>query len=155
MKRLIVTIACLFFAANASAEGLTQATVHTPKKDIPLTLEVAASQAEREHGLMQRKTLKPHDGMVFQFAKNGFEYFWMKDTLIPLDMVFLDNFHTVVYIVHSAKPLDTASLGPSTPVRAVIELDGGRTAKDGIAVGDVIDYVLPPDTHVEDAPLAW
>ena len=81
----------LFAAMLASA--LPPVVVHAPKAD--LTLEVARTSAQREHGLMNRTELPLHTGMIFVFERDEFVSFWMKNTLLPLDMVFIGAGGTV------------------------------------------------------------
>src|SRR5581483_10109743 len=75
------------------AAGLPTVAIHTPKAE--LTLEVARTGAQREHGLMYRTELAPHTGMIFVFERDEFVNFWMKNTLLPLDMVFIGADGTV------------------------------------------------------------
>jgi len=113
-----------------------------------LRLEIAATPETREYGLMNRKNLVPCDGMAFFFPAISQEplafanqKFWMKNTLIPLDILFLDANHTIIYIAH-AKPLSLEPVGPNAPVATAIEIAGGRAKKDGINVGDKVTYEL-------------
>lgn len=107
-------------------------------------LEVAADRASREHGLMQRASL-PHDaGMIFVFASEQLREFWMKDTLIPLDILFLDASGKVVSI-HTMKPLDLSTTSSERPAQYAIELNAGAVAKDGAKVGDQLS--IPSDVN--------
>jgi len=113
-----------------------------------LHLEVASDPETREHGLMERKTLAPCDGMAFFFpALNTTpetfapQKFWMKNTLIPLDILFLDANHTIIHIA-TAKPLSLKSIGPDAPVATAIEIAGGRAMKDNIKIGDRVFYEI-------------
>jgi uncharacterized membrane protein (UPF0127 family) len=88
------------------AAALSTVVVHAPKAD--LTLEVARTEAQREYGLMNRTSLAPHTGMIFVFPGDGPIDFWMKDTLIPLDMVFIAADGTVRKIYHRVPVRDRA-----------------------------------------------
>jgi uncharacterized membrane protein (UPF0127 family) len=124
------------------AVALPIITVHAPRAD--LTLEVASTEAQREHGLMDRKTMQPHTGMIFVFAGDEPVAFWMKDTLVPLDMIFIAADGTVrhvfanVPVVASSLPDDQI---PREVAKAkyVIELQAGEAARDGIAQGVKLD----------------
>ena len=124
-------------AANAQT-GLPVVTVRAPQA--ALHLEVARTEAERETGLMGRAALAPHSGMLFVFDQDGPIAFWMKDTLVPLDMVFLASDGTVRTIYAGV-----ATVPPSLPddaipreagfAKYVIELPAGEAERDGIGVG--------------------
>ncbi len=117
---------------------------------ITLRLEIAATPEAREKGLMQRKTLTPCDGMAFFFPSTSPrdeaprfapQKFWMKNTLIPLDILFVDEAGKIISII-TATPLSLEPVGPDAPVATVIEIAGGRAAKEGIVVGDRVQYEL-------------
>lgn len=140
MKRLLAVCFVLMLAQPVfAAEPPIKAAIETHEKTIDIALELAATEPERELGLMNRKALKPYDGMAFFFPNTAPRKFWMKNTLIPLDMLFVDEAGSIVYIV-TGKPLSEEPVGPRGPVATVIELDGGRAAKSGIAVGDKVIY---------------
>ena len=113
----------------------------TKGKSITLTLEPALTKKTREIGLMNRKNLAPHDGMVFFFSRVAKQKFWMKNTLIPLDILFVDEAGRIVYIA-KAQALSEEQVGPESPIETVIEIAGGRAAKSGIAVGDKVTYAI-------------
>ena len=98
-------------------------------------VEVADTDAKRERGLMFRKELPEGRGMLFLFGEEGEHSFWMKDTLIPLDLIFVDSSGRVTGIVARARPLtlEPRSGGPS---RMVLEVPGGWAASRGVRVGD-------------------
>lgn len=116
--------------------------VHAPKAD--LTLEVARTPAQQEHGLMDRRYVAPHTGMIFVFGGDEPVDFWMKDTLVPLDMIFVAADGTVRHVF-----ADVAVVPPSLPddripresgqAKYVIELSAGEASKDGIAAGIKLD----------------
>lgn len=108
---------------------------------IPLQLEVAATPEQRERGLMFRKTLAPNDGMTFLFPIAAPQKFWMKNTMLPLDMLFVDASGAIAYII-TGVPYSHEAVGTDIPITSVIEIDGGRAARDGITVGDTVIYAL-------------
>lgn len=113
-------------------------TITAPKAT--LHLEVAQTEAQRERGLMDRRSLAPHTGMIFVFDTDGPVEFWMKDTLIPLDMIFVGEDGTVrrvlahVPVVKPSLPDDQIPRESGT-AKYVIELSAGEAAKDGIVPG--------------------
>jgi len=137
----------LAFAGSAARADLPVVDVSTP--NATLHLEVADREATREHGLMDRTVLAPHAGMLFVFRGQSKRYFWMKDTLIPLDMIFLDArgvITTIAAKVPATTP-DTADI--DIPTRAglakfVIELNAGEAQADGLIPGVLLK--IPPFT---------
>jgi uncharacterized protein len=122
----------------ATQTSLPTVVVHAPKTD--LTLEVARTDAQREHGLMDRTSIPPQHGMIFVFDGDGTESFWMKDTLVPLDMIFVGSDGTVRKVFASvpvvAPALPDAKIPLETaPAKYVIELAAGEAAQDGIVEG--------------------
>ena len=128
---------------------LATTVVHAPKAT--LTLEIARTEAQRERGLMFRRSLPPHTGMIFLFERDEQIGFWMKNTLIPLDMVFIASDGTVrrvfanVAVVPANTPDDRIPQEQSQ-ARYVIELPAGEAAGDGIAAGVKLDLHGIADT---------
>jgi len=98
--------------------------------------EVAADPASQETGLMFRKSLAPDAGMLFDFHRPDFQTFWMKNTVIPLDMIFIRADGTISSIAPNATPYSETPIPSYEPVRAVLEIGGGRAAQLGILPGD-------------------
>lgn len=103
-------------------------------------VEVAATPAARAHGLMFRRELAPQAGMLFDFGRDEVARMWMKNTFIPLDMVFVGGDGTVRSIVRNAPPRSLDTISSRVPVRAVLELNGGESARIGLAPGDRIRH---------------
>jgi uncharacterized membrane protein (UPF0127 family) len=101
------------------------------------TVEIAATPEEQQQGLMFRRSLAPDAGMIFPYAPPQPVAFWMKDTLIPLDIIFVRPDGTIARITN-AKPLDETSLPSGEPVSMVLEIAGGRAAELGIREGDPV-----------------
>jgi uncharacterized membrane protein (UPF0127 family) len=117
----------------------TLLTIHSKSGDHRFTVEVAATPAEQERGLMFRKSLAPDRGLIFPYAPAQEVAFWMKNTLIPLDMIFIRSDGTIARIA-TAKPLDLTPVPSGEPVSAVLEIRGGRAAELGIREGDVAEW---------------
>ena len=103
------------------------------------TVEVARSPEEVSHGLMERTELASDSGMLFDFGQTRETNMWMKNTLIPLDMLFLASDGTIVAIARNTTPLSERRINPGTPVRGVLEIPGGRAAELGIEPGDKLE----------------
>ena len=104
----------------------------TGAREIKFDVELALNDAERARGLMFREKLGPYDGMLFDFYQEAPVSFWMKNTLIPLDMVFIAGDGTIRHIHANAVPLSTDTIPSGFPVRAVLEINGGSAKLLGI-----------------------
>ena len=98
----------------------------------------ADTPARDEQGLMFQRSMDLHAGMLFVFPKNERVSMWMKNTYIPLDMLFINTHGVIEYIAATTTPLSEAIIGPSTPEYAVLELNGGACEKLGIKIGDLV-----------------
>ncbi|MDQ0457247.1 DUF192 domain-containing protein [Rhizobium paknamense] len=110
-----------------------------------LQLEYALSASERAQGLMNRKTLPPDHGMIFDFGESREVMMWMKNTPLPLDMLFIDEKGVIRHIAANTTPFSEDIIPSSGSVRYVIELNGGRAAALGIQPGSrVVEGLVPP-----------
>ena len=108
-------------------------------KDKCFSVELAKTAIQRELGLMHRKELDKNKGMLFIFEKEGIYPFWMKYTLIPLDMIWINSRGKVVFIKENAQPckgLVCAQISPKEKAKYVLEINGGLCKKFGIKAGD-------------------
>jgi uncharacterized protein len=101
-------------------------------------IELALSDAQMEQGLMFRRSLPADAGMLFDFKRPTNVTMWMQNTLIPLDMLFLDASGRVIDIHERAVPMSTDTIAAKAPARYVIELNGGTAARLGIKPGDQV-----------------
>jgi len=111
-------------------------TIQTAKGPARFTVERATTSQQQQTGLMSRKTLAPNAGMLFDFVTERPQSFWMKNTLIPLDMVFIKADGTIVRIAANTTPLSEDPVPSYEPVRVVLEIPGGRAAELGMQPGD-------------------
>lgn len=116
---------------------LPRATVYLEGKDgvVPVEVEVAATPESRTRGLMWRRDLDEGRGMLFIFPSEEPLSFWMRNTLIPLDMIFFDKELVVVGVVENAEPGSFESRGPGLPSQYVLEVPGGWSRKIGLKAG--------------------
>jgi len=103
------------------------------------TVQVAATPEQHEHGLMFYKSLGADQGMIFPYDPPQDISFWMKNTLIPLDIIFIRVDGTIARITR-AKALDETPLPAGEPVAGVLEIRGGRAAELGIKPGDKVEW---------------
>jgi len=106
------------------------------------SVEIAANDEQRARGLMFRKEMPEGHGMLFDFQREQEVAFWMKDTYIPLDMIFIRGNGRILRIVENTVPLSLQLVPSGGPVRAVLELNGGTTRKLGIAPGDQVAHPI-------------
>ena len=130
----------LAFATLVACTRGPRVVVHAAKGPVAISVEIAATPARRERGLMYRNDLGADAGMLFLFPQDSDLRFWMKNTPLPLDMIFIDASHTIVGIVADTRPFSTQALGVGKPSRYVLEVHAGYAAKHGIASGDKVDF---------------
>ncbi len=143
--RLASALGALFLvgwlALPVAAQGLPVSTLVIAAQDgkaHEFEVEVAASEQSRATGLMNRKSLAEGKGMIFVFPQPKEVMMWMKDTLIPLDMLFIDTSGKVINIAENARPMDETII-PSRGVSAyVVELAGGEASRLHLAAGDKV-----------------
>jgi|SRR5688572_7465650 len=133
---------------------LATTTVRAPD-GTEITAEIAATGEERATGLMRRTTLARNSGMLFVFPGESINQFWMKDTLIPLDMVWIDSQKRVIYVEKGAPPCpvirrECPSYGPSAPALYVLELASGSADRLGIKPGATLAFQVPAGVKVTD-----
>lgn len=128
-------------------EGMPTATFTKDGKVLgTIQLEIADDNFERTRGLMHRDRMHPAFGMLFIFPGDMLRSFWMKNTLIPLDMIHINTAGEVVGVVANAEPLTETPRQTGVPARYVLELVGGRAAELGIEAGAKMRLTgLPPE----------
>ena len=131
--------------APVAAESLPTVTLKV--NDTPLTVQVADDEAEREKGLMYVKTMPANAGMVFVFPTEQTLAFWMKNTAIDLDVVFLDHAGTVV-AVKTMRAYDLTNVSSDEPATYAIELNAGAATKLHVKVGQMLDLPKGIADHV-------
>lgn len=147
--KYLLTLFIALTAHAALALPVIPATVTTKNSTVPLKLELAITPETRARGLMERNSLAPNDGMLFVFPKEERLAFWMKNTPLSLDMLFIGADGTIVDIAPKTTPLSEVPIHSSAPAISVIELAGGEARTKGIAVGDKVTYTLPAGAHVQ------
>jgi len=135
-------LAALLVVALACTPSGPTATVQTKRGPVRVALEVAADDATRTRGLMYRNQLADGHGMLFVFDEESDHSFWMKNTVIPLDMIFIGSDRRVVGVHANATPLSLAPISVGRPSKWVLEVAGGYAARSGIETGDQIELPL-------------
>jgi len=135
----IVLSLCLLSSLFACRSG-PRVILQGGDKVIPVKVEIADTRAKRTMGLQYRQELAEDQGMLFLFAAERVQTFWMKDTLISLDLIFINARKKIVGIVHRAVPFSTASLSVLSPSQFVLEIKGGVARQHNIKVGDTVRF---------------
>lgn len=147
LVRFLVLCLGLLFAGPALAQGTVSfgkgevRLVTAQGKSHPFTVEVAATDEQRMRGLMFRRQLAPDAGMLFDFNESAPVSMWMKNTFIPLDMLFIAADGRIVDIAERTVPQSLQPLGPAIPVRYVLEVNGGVSARLGLRPGDRVEIL--------------
>lgn len=141
MRKYISFLLVLIISSNSLPSLALDGVVRfNEKKELFVLLEVAVTDEERQKGLMYRTELDENKGMVFIFRPAQKATFWMKNTFIPLDIIFINN-GKIVKIVENAEPNQTETVYPSEfEVTEVIEVVGGYTKKHDIKVDDTVTF---------------
>lgn len=144
-RLLSACLALLLFLGSGCAESapLTPLTITTRQGEHTFLVEIARTPAEQERGLMFRRDLAADHGMVFVYDAPQQLTFWMKNTYIPLDMLFIDDTARVVFIKDNAEPLSEALITAPLPAVAVLEINGGLAQRLGIGIGDRVRMQQP------------
>ena len=150
--RLAAHLAALAAVACASpksseppARPVPRVIVETASGRHAVSVEVVRSDADRARGLMNRTKLDPEAGMLFVFEASDDHSFWMKNTFLPLDMIFVDEQGRVAGVLERVPPLTTEPRTIGRPSRYVLEVNGGWAAAHGVRRGDPVRF--------EDVPL--
>ena len=123
--------------------------IHSAGGAVTVPVEIADTPDRRATGLMYRRDVAPDAGMLFLFAQASPQKFWMKNTPLPLDMIFIGPTAKIVGIVADTKPFTTNPLGPDEPSQYVLEVNAGFAAKHGLAVGDQVEFLRVHTAAVE------
>jgi len=136
---LLIFIKALLLCSYVSADdSIVTFYSENMKKLCTFRVELAATPEEHERGLMYRKSLASDDGMLFVFETDRVQFFWMKNTYIPLDMVFINSKYEVTGIYKSAKPFDETTVTSWSPAMYVLEINSGKANQCNIKVGSKV-----------------
>jgi uncharacterized protein len=136
----LVVLVALAAGGPARSDGLEALQIVTATGTHDFEVEIAKDDASRARGLMDRRYMPADHGMLFEFDREAPEAFWMKDTYIPLDMIFISGAGVVTNIAANAEPLSERAIPSGPPCAAVLELNGGEAARIGLRVGDKVRH---------------
>jgi hypothetical protein len=141
-RAIVCAVGTVFLAAAASAPRVV---IHTAAEDpVTVTVELADTPAKRERGLMFRTELAAAHGMLFVFERDMDHTFWMKNTPLSLDIIFIDQERRIVGIQTDTVPYSERQLRVGRPSRYVLEVVAGFCARHGIKPGDRVDLPEAP-----------
>ncbi|MGH7854589.1 MAG: DUF192 domain-containing protein [Candidatus Binatia bacterium] len=134
-----------------SCEAQPRVTILTRSgSELAFQVEVADTPAKRTTGLQYRKELGPDRGMIFLFPSEAPQSFWMKNTPIPLDMIFINRERKIVGIVEQTVPFSLDSRSVGVPSQFVLEINGGLAKRHNIQTGDSVRFQGIPTEHVTE-----
>lgn len=122
--------------------GHSTLVIESGGKSFRFNVELARNDAQRELGLMYRTTLPAAAGMLFDFEQDQEVAMWMRNTRIPLDMLFIDHTGRIVNIAQRAVPYSEETISSDGPVRAVLEVNSGTAARLGLKPGDRVIHAM-------------
>lgn len=127
-------------AVAAPPVGSETLTIDTARGPVTFTVEIADDEAEREQGLMYRTSLGPNAGMLFEWTVPAQRAFWMKNTYIPLDIIYIGFNGRILSIAAMAEPFSEEPIPSHGAALGVLEIAGGRAAELGIDIGDQVHH---------------
>ena len=147
----IVFLVLLTLSTVAACQAQPRVTILTKSGGRPVFyVEVADTPQKRTMGLQYRKELGAERGMIFLFPAESPQSFWMKNTPIPLDMIFIDRERRIVGIVERTVPFSLDSRSVAAPSQFVLEINGGLAKKHGIQIGDTVRFEDIPIQNVTE-----
>jgi uncharacterized membrane protein (UPF0127 family) len=141
---LALLLAPVLVCAGCAEEKPTVIFYPANGTEVRVTVELARTAGQRSMGLMYRKKIGAASGMLFLFEQDGRHRFTMRNTSIPLDMIFIDASPAVAGIVENTKPYASGPFGVDRPARYVLEVNAGFCARHAIAAGDRVAFVHVP-----------
>ena len=144
-RAVLAAAAVIAFAGAARAQLATfpkgKLVIETAKGKFPFDIEIALSPPQMMQGLMFRRALAADAGMLFDYGSPQPITMWMKNTVIPLDMIFIANDGRIVDFHERAVPMSLDTIETKVPARAVLEVNAGTVARLGVQVGDTVHHM--------------
>jgi hypothetical protein len=146
--RILISVFALWLLVVALAVGCGEGDGGAPtvvlrpegRPEVRVRVGLARTDEERARGLMFREQLDADAGMLFLYEDESIRTFWMRNTLIPLDMLFISGDHRVAGVVENAEPQTDTLRQVDRPSQFVLEVNGGFAATNGIAVGTPVEF---------------
>lgn len=139
---LLVALAASASRADENGAELERLQIVTSTGSHPFLVEVMRTQAQRERGLMFRRSMPADRGMLFEFGVERPIDMWMRNTYLPLDMVFLSRGGRVAAVAENTEPLSERIISSRVPAYAVLELNAGAASRIGLKIGDSVRHPI-------------
>ena len=138
-------------ASVTACQAEPKVTITTKQgRAVSFVVEIADTPSKREMGLQYRRDLAADRGMIFLFAAESQQSFWMKNTPLPLDMIFINRARKVVGIVEQTVPFSLDPRSVSAPSQFVLEINGGLSKRHGIKAGDTVRFEDIPQMNIKE-----
>lgn len=139
-QRLLIVVFVLLAPVSVAGADLGRLSIETGAGTREFSVELAVTEEQHQRGLMFREEMADDAGMLFLFGDRRHRVFWMKNTLIPLDILFIDAGGRIMKVHHRAVPGSLETIASDYPVVAVLEINGGLARKLGIKAGDMVRH---------------
>jgi len=147
-RTIIVTAIILFVGSIASIQLLKTQHQVTYRETITIreqefSVKLAQTGKERSEGLMWVEELPENEGLLFIYEQEGYRSFWMKNTLIPLDIVFIDDVNRIVDVIHEVQPCEQEhcpTYRSAKQAKYVLEINGGISKTHEFKIGDLVEF---------------
>ena len=140
-RTFFLVLLIVLFGNLSACEAQPKVVIVTDEgREIVFQVEIADTPVKRERGLQFRYELASDRGMIFLFPSESPQTFWMKNTPIPLDMIFINRDHKIVGVVEEALPFSLDARSVATPSQYVLEINGGLSKRYGIKAGNMIRF---------------
>jgi hypothetical protein len=142
---IFIILGSMFFSVQVYAQQFGSIELFSKKtgRKYVFKVEIAGTEAKRSRGLMFRETLDPQAGMLFVYPDQKLRTFWMKNTLVALDLIFIDTKNRIVHIHPDAIPMDETNIPSQFPARYVLEVNAGMAKQCGFNKGDKVKIKIP------------
>lgn len=140
MKKLVALVCLAFLSPVAIAQELSPLNIVSGETTHAYQVELADDEAERAQGLMNREDMAQDHGMLFTYDQPQMAGVWMKNTLIPLDMLFVDGDGVILAIAKNAEPGSERTINSGFRVKAFLEINGGQADELSIKPGDIVRH---------------
>jgi len=137
---LLLCLTACSIQAKSSDESDTLIIKTAAGEEVSYKVEIADTNSARNKGLMHRKSMPVDEGMLFIYNFSSVVSFWMKNTYVSLDILFIDNEGKIVKIARDTVPLSTRTISSVRPVRYILEVNANQTETRGISVGDTVSH---------------
>jgi uncharacterized membrane protein (UPF0127 family) len=139
-RSFLLLVVLTVLSSVSACQAQPKVTISTKGREVEFLVEIADTAGKRQMGLQYRQNLADDRGMIFLFPSESVQTFWMKNTPISLDMIFINRNRKIVGIVERAVPFSLDSRSVKEPSQYVLEINGGLARRNGIQTGDSVRF---------------